>query len=87
MTVQLHLPASLEQLLQTEVEAGVYESLEDAIITKLLMADAPPFEPMTREETRADLEKAWNERGDGIPADQVFDELRRKSAELKAKGL
>jgi len=86
MTLQLNLPASLEKMLQTEVDAGVYKSIEDAIITKLIMADAPPFPPMTRDEIRADLEKAYNERDGYVDGKEVFERIREKSEAMRALG-
>ncbi len=84
MTLQLDLPPGLEKILRDQVAAGQYGSIEDAVIMKLWTADAPPFfEPMTREQLKADLEKAWHERDSATDGPAFMENLVQ---DIRARG-
>ena len=71
--------------IQRKMETGIYPSVDDVINSALALLER--LDPVVerewadmRESVRHGLEES--KAGLGIPAEQVFDELRRRNAEL-----
>lgn len=81
----IRLDEETERLIQEKVKAGVYESAEMMIragIYRLLQEDV--FAPGELDRLcQAGLDQL--DRGEGIPAKQVFQELRKRSQEERAR--
>jgi antitoxin ParD1/3/4 len=76
----LHLAKELEAKIDAKVRSGAYRSADDVIREGLGLIDA-------REELRQAIAAgaAQLDRGEGIPGEQVFEELRARSQELRSK--
>jgi len=78
MAIQIN--QELEAEIDAKVRSGAYRSAEDVIREGLELIDA-------REELRQAIAKgaAQLDRGEGIPGEQVFEDLRSRSRELRSK--
>lgn len=78
MAIQLN--QELEAEIDAKVRSGAYRSAEDVIREGLELIDA-------REELRQAIAQgaAQLDRGEGIPGEQVFEDLRSRSQELRSK--
>jgi antitoxin ParD1/3/4 len=76
----IHLAKELEAEIDAKVRSGAYRSADDVVREGLGLIDA-------REELRQAIAAgaAQLDRGEGIPGEQVFEELRARSRELRAK--
>jgi antitoxin ParD1/3/4 len=76
----IHLNKELETEIDAKVRSGAYQSADDVIREGLELINA-------REELRQAIAAgaAQLDRGEGIPGEQVFDELRARSRELRSK--
>ena len=71
-----------QKLLDEQMQRGVYTSVDDVVrvaLETLNQVQGEDYEDLD-EETRASIERgeAQYQRGEGIPLDQAFAELRRK---------
>ena len=78
MAIQLN--RELEAEIDAKVRSGAYRSADDVIREGLGLINA-------REELRQTIAAgaAQLDRGEGIPGEQVFEELRTRSQELRSK--
>ena len=78
MAIQLN--KDLEAEIDTKVRSGAYRSADDVIREGLELINA-------RDELRQAIAAgaAQLDRGEGIPGEQVFEELRARSQELRSK--
>jgi antitoxin ParD1/3/4 len=76
----IHLNKDLEAEIDRRVRSGAYRSADDLIREGLELINA-------REELRQAIAAgaAQLDRGEGIPGEQVFEELRARSRELRSK--
>ncbi len=76
----IHLDKELEAEIDAKVRSGAYRSADDVIREGLGLIDA-------REELRQAIAAgaAQLDRGEGIPGEQVFEELRARSREVRSK--
>lgn len=80
--MNIALTPDLEFLVSQKIHSGLYVSPLEVIRTALQLLDQRDAEQKAiLEEMRAKIEAglAQLERGESIPSEQVFDELRRKS--------
>lgn len=76
----IHLNEELEAEIDAKVRSGAYRSADDVVREGLGLIDA-------REELRQAIAAgaAQLDRGEGIPGEQVFEELRARSREIRSK--
>jgi len=76
----LSLSKETEQEVEAKVRSGAYRSADEVIREGLELIDA-------REELRKAIADgaAQLDRGEGIPGEQVFEELRTRSRKLRSK--
>ncbi len=89
MTVQLTLPAEVERRLTEEVNAGRYDSVEEAILARISRNEDPDLivaTSMTSAELRGDLEEAWKNREGAVDGQIVFDRLSARNASVSGQG-
>lgn len=84
MTIQLS--AEQEKLIQDRVKSGQYPSVEAMISAAIirLIQEEPHFAPGELDALIAEGEADF-ERGDTIDGEAAFDQLRQKSARLRAE--
>jgi antitoxin ParD1/3/4 len=91
MSRQIALGARLEKFIEEQVASGRYESADDIVRTALNLLQEQEENiqrAWTVEELRREIEKGMDN-GPGIPAEEVFEELRQRgsrSASAKAGG-
>jgi putative addiction module CopG family antidote len=76
------ISSQTQKLLDEQMQRGVYSSVDDVVrvaLETLNQVQGEDYEDLD-EETRAAIERgeAQYQRGEGIPLDQAFAELRRK---------
>ena len=76
----IHLNRELEAEIDAKVRSGAYRSADDVVREGLGLINA-------REELRQAIAAgaAQLDRGEGIPGEEVFEELRTRSQELRSK--
>jgi antitoxin ParD1/3/4 len=76
----LNLSKETEQEVEATIRSGAFHSADEVIREGLELIKA-------REELRAAIAEgaAQLDRGEGIPGEQVFEDLRRRSQELRSK--
>jgi Arc/MetJ-type ribon-helix-helix transcriptional regulator len=82
----IHLNAEQEKLILDRVKSGEYSSPEDLIAVALatLIQNEPQFAPGELDALIAEGDADF-ERGDFLDGEAVFEELRQKSARLRAE--
>ena len=90
--MNISITPELENLVQQEVKTGLYQSASEVIRAALrsLKEDKerkPRFMVSTKEELQEKLLEGIEQldRGEGIPADQVFAELNTRSAQRRRR--
>lgn len=91
-TVSINLPPDLSSLVQRKVTSGQFHSAEAVLCEGLRLLQErvqlgkPDFEVATLEELEAKLLVGLEqlERGEGIPSEQVFAELKEHSRRRRA---
>lgn len=84
--MNIALTSELEQIVSQKVYSGLYASPLEVIREALRLLDQQDAgQQAWLDETRAKIAAglAQLERGEGIPGEQVFDELRRKSQQRR----
>jgi len=78
--MSIHLSRELEAEIDAKVRSGAYRSADDVVREGLGLIDA-------REELRQAIAAgaAQLDRGEGISGEQVFEELRARSQELRSR--
>jgi antitoxin ParD1/3/4 len=76
----INVAKGTEQEIEAKVRSGEYESADEVVREGLELINA-------REELRKAIDEgaAQLDRGEGIPGEQVFDDLRKRSQELRSK--
>ena len=80
--MQISLPSDLVQLVDERLQNGHYPSQEEVIREALrLLKQRDELESSHLEQLRQDVQVGLEQlkRGEGIPAQQVYDELRQRS--------
>ena len=85
MSMEISISERNHERIQRKIESGIYPSADDVINAALALLERldPDVESEwadMRESVRQGLEES--KAGLGIPAHEVFDELRRRNAEL-----
>jgi Arc/MetJ-type ribon-helix-helix transcriptional regulator len=78
---EAYLPPTLATWLLDQIERGIFRDPSEAVF--VFLGEAEELEPHTdlrKELLRRRLDAAINDPRPGIPAEQVFDELRKKLA-------
>lgn len=90
--MNISITPELEKFVQQEVKTGLYQSASEVIRAALrrLKEDKerkPRFMVSTKEELQEKLLEGIEQldRGEGIPADQVFAELKTRSAQRRSR--
>jgi len=89
VTISLNLPKEVEQRLLKQVREGRHQSLEEAILEKLSQGDDPDLLAATGMEAKTlsrDMDEAWTNRAGAVDGETVFDQIRARSAQLRAQG-
>jgi antitoxin ParD1/3/4 len=88
--MNISLTPELEKFIHHEVKGGLYQSASEVVRAGLrrLKEDKdrkPSFSVSSLEELEDKLSEGVEqlERGDGIPGDQVFSELRKRNADFR----
>ena len=87
--MNVSLTPELDQLVSQKISSGLYATPFEVVREALWLLDKQDeHQQAWLNETRAKIEDglAQLERGEGIPGEQVFDELRRKSQQ-RGQGL
>jgi antitoxin ParD1/3/4 len=76
----LNIAKETEQEIEAKVQSGAYRPADEVVREGLELINA-------REELRKAIDEgaAQLDRGEGIPGEQVFEDLRRRSQELRSK--
>ena len=74
------LPDDLRSTIEQDVQAGDFANADDAIRQAIISQ----HERIAIRRSLVEAEKQID-RGEGIPGEQVFDDLRRRSQELRSK--
>jgi antitoxin ParD1/3/4 len=80
----IHLTPEIEQLIQSKVESGRYNSASEMVREALrLLVQRDEFFTRHKEEIREQIEEGWQsaERGELVNGDEVFDRI---DSELEA---
>lgn len=83
------LPPKLEAIVKEKVESGLYSSSAEVMEEALhLLNERDRLREMRLQELRKEIAKGLEQldRGEGIPGEQVFEELREKSRRLRETG-
>ena len=85
--MEIYLPAEIEEMLKRQVEAGMYNSVNEAIVVALWMLDDwHKMQEMRTEELRKEIQKGLDS-GPATPLDfeEVKAQGRKRLAEERAK--
>ena len=77
----IHLTPDIEQLIQSKVESGRYNSASEMVREALqLLGQRDEFFAQRQEEMREQIEEGWQsaERGELVNGDEVFDRIDRE---------
>jgi len=86
--MDISLTPELEELVNEKVKSGVYASANEVIREGLrLLQEQEELRKIERENLKHEIEKGIEEldRGEGIPGEQVFAEMRERNETLRAK--
>lgn len=76
--MDVHLPPELEQLVQSKVKSGGYNSASEVVQEALrLLKQRDEAFAIRREEIRTQIEEGWHsaKRGEFVDGDEVFDRI------------
>jgi antitoxin ParD1/3/4 len=83
--MNVHLTPELEQLVQTKVKSGRYNSASEVVREALrLLEERDQLTELRKEAMRQQIDEGWNalRRGEGIDGGRFFAELERKEQAL-----
>jgi antitoxin ParD1/3/4 len=84
--MNVSLTPELEKLVASKVESGLYQSASEVIREGLrLLEERDRLRELHFAEVRKKIQAGLGQldQGEGIPGDQVYAEMRRKSAEVR----
>jgi antitoxin ParD1/3/4 len=87
--MNVSLTPELEKLVARKVQSGLYQSASEVIREGLrLLDDQDRLRELRLGEVRKKIQTGLNQldRGEGIPGEQVHDEMKRKSADFRKAG-
>ena len=83
--MNIHLTPELEQLVQTKVKSGRYNSASEVVREALrLLEERDQLTEFRKEAIRQQIDQGWNalRRGEGVDGEAFFAELERKEQAL-----
>jgi antitoxin ParD1/3/4 len=83
--MNVHLTPELEQLVQTKVKSGRYNSASEVVREALrLLEERDQLTELRKEAIRQQIDQGWNSlrRGEGVDGEAFFAELERKEQAL-----
>ncbi len=83
--MNVHLTAELEQLVQSKVKSGRYNSASEVIREALrLLEERDQLMELRKEAIRQKIDEGWESlrRGEGLDGEEFFAELERKERAL-----
>ena len=83
--MNIHLTPELEQLVQTKVKSGRYNSASEVVREALrLLEERDQLTEFRKEVIRQQIDQGWNalRRGEGVDGEAFFAELERKEQAL-----
>jgi len=86
--MNVSLTPELEKLVNDKVESGMYHTASEVIRESLRLLQERDEQRQSRlEELRAEIQVGLDQlkRGEGIPAEEVFERLHQKSKEMKKR--
>ena len=86
--MNVHLTQELEQLVQTRVKSGRYNSASEVVRDALrLLADRDELMDLRKQELRKQIALGLDslQRGEGVDGDEFFGRLEREEAALESK--
>jgi len=86
--MNVSLTPELEQLVNEKVESGMYHTASEVIRESLRLLQERDEQRQGRlEKLRAEIQVGLDQlkRGEGIPAEEVFERLHQKSKEMKKR--
>ena len=84
--MNVSLTPELEKLVTRKVQSGLYQSASDVIREGLrLLDDHDRLREIQLTEVRKKIQTGLDQldRGEGIPGEEVYEEMKRKSAEFR----
>ena len=87
--MNVSLTPELERLVDDKVKSGMYQTASEVVRESLrLLQERDEQRARRLEQLRAEIQVGLDQlkRGEGIPAEEVFARLRRKSKEMKRHG-
>ena len=86
MTITISLPPELEKLINEKVQSGEYASANEVISESLrLLEEQEELRRIKHEALRQEIAKGIEQldRGEGIPAEEVFAEIRERNKAMR----
>ncbi len=87
--MNVSLTPELEKLVTRKVQSGLYQSASEVIREGLrLLDDQDRLRELHHAEVRKKIQSGLDQldRGEGIPGDQVYAEMKQKSADFRKTG-
>ena len=87
--MNVSLTPELEQLVARKVESGLYQSASEVIREGLrLLDDQDRLREIQLDEVRKKIQIGLTQldRGEGIPGDEVYAEMKQRSADFRKRG-